>query len=144
MHPNKPFDYDSEINYEHTYLAIHHWGTPSVVTIGEHHMHAHRHSCEVADEILRRNIIKDWLDEWVSSDGAAKRRDDIMNLRSRTSLPKDLTKIPSAPVHSSCRMDSKMTMTSNSKQKSSHYQRRKALEKEVKWRNDMTMMMIES
>uniref|UniRef100_A0A7S2K0H9 Uncharacterized protein n=1 Tax=Leptocylindrus danicus TaxID=163516 RepID=A0A7S2K0H9_9STRA len=143
MHPTTPFHYDpSEINYEHTHLAMYPWGSPSVVTVGEHHMHHHsRH--DFADEILRRNIIQDWLEDWVVSDGAATRQKEIMELRSRTSLPWDLTKIPSAPVHSACRYDSKSTTVENTS-KRSHYQRRKALEKEVNWRNQMTMTMIES
>mmetsp|Transcript_17827 Transcript_17827/g.27723 ORF Transcript_17827/g.27723 Transcript_17827/m.27723 type:complete len:144 (+) Transcript_17827:103-534(+) len=143
MHPTKPSHYDSEINYEYTHLAMYPWGSPSVVTVGDEHAHHGRCSYEVADEILRRNIIQDWLEDWVASDEAAKRQKEILELRSRTSLPWDLTKIPSAPVHSACRLDSKSTTVENPS-KRSHYQRRKALEKEVNWRNQMTMSMIES
>lgn len=139
MHPTTPFDYSSETNYECTYLAMHPWGIPTVFTVGGE---ALNQSYKVADEILGRNIIKEWLDEWVATDGAAQRQEYIMRIRLKTSLPKNLANIPSAPDRSSCPMDSALSL--GDCQKCSKNRRRKALWKEMKWRNEMTMIMIES
>mmetsp|Transcript_13514 Transcript_13514/g.20576 ORF Transcript_13514/g.20576 Transcript_13514/m.20576 type:complete len:141 (-) Transcript_13514:44-466(-) len=140
MHPTTYYDYDSETRYEDTHLAFDFWANPCVFPVAQH-KHEHKFSkmktkAKSADinAILRSEEMKAWLNHWVQCGGALARQKEILKLRQRTSLPRDLQNIP-MPKNGS---------TIVNKEKSMKYQRRKALQKEENWRNEMTVQMLEN
>mmetsp|Transcript_11502 Transcript_11502/g.17344 ORF Transcript_11502/g.17344 Transcript_11502/m.17344 type:complete len:149 (+) Transcript_11502:18-464(+) len=147
MHPDTLYFYNAEIKFERSHLAFYIWGRPSVITIRG--CQSERMGKQEVVKILKSDVMKEWLEDWVTSDGSALRREEIMRIKLRTSLPRNLDQIPDSPStcdnRSSCRIqsDQKDATGHPNKTKRSRYTRKKALQKEVNWRNEMTMRVIE-